>query len=399
MPFCGSFDADGPYVTALTSFLDCQVLTLGSEGYLALAGSNSPAAIAIGGLITILIALFGYRLILDDDVRLRDGVLLFVRIGLVLALATQWSAYQAVVYDFVINTPNQISSAIMRTDQNEINGLPEKIQASYDTIENIVHPPLSDISSTGGTETSVSRSSRVLLSATEQGRLSASSVVLLLSTLGAMLSVRLVMGTMLAIGPIFLACFLFSGLRGFFEGWIRVLLGGVLGSIATTIVIEFELAVLQPQLEHLYSSMAIEKMPRTAAVEIFASVLLFSVVLIAALVAGMRAAAGFRLPFPLALQRSHRVLPSSTNELLRRAVTRPANDNRGNKVTSSTSGLYGPINNEGASNSIESIRQIVIRTQELDRLERPNFEPLGRSHHPRLGSRQSFSARRRDRIL
>ncbi|MGC6331813.1 TrbL/VirB6 family protein [Rhizorhabdus sp. FW153] len=384
-------------MTALTSFVDCHVLTLGKEGYLALAGSNSPVTIAIGGLIAILIALFGYRLILDDDVRLRDGVLLFVRIGFVLALATQWSAYQAVVYDFVIKTPGEISSAILRSEQSQIDDLPARIQASYDTLENIIHPPLPDGDAAGQTETSISRSSRVLLSATEQGRLSASSVILLLSTLGAILSVRLVMGTMLAIGPIFLACFLFHGLRGFFEGWIRVLFGSVLGSIATTIVIEFELAVLQPQLEHLYSSMAIEKMPRTAALEIFASVLLFSVVLIAALVAGMRAAAGFRMPSPLASQRPHRVLPSSTNDLTSRAVTRPANDNRGNKVIPSTSVRYGPINNEGASNSIENIRQIVIRTREADRLERPNFEPLGRSHRPRLGSRQSFSARRRDR--
>ncbi len=400
MSSCGSFAATGPYVTTLTSFADCHVAALGRDGYMALAASNSPVAIAIGGLITILVALFGYRLILNDDIQLRDGVSLIVRIGIVLALATQWSAYQAVIYDVVIQGPTELASTILQTDDVNIDGIPTRIQQSFNALEELAHPPVSAIgaAAANAAQPNIPVLPRIRLTAAEQGRLSASSVVLLLSSLSALLSVRIIAGIMLGLGPLFLACYLFGGLRGLFEGWVRSLAGVMLGSVATTIILEFELAVLEPQLAHLLESMAIQEMPSTGAVEVFVTTLLFSAVLLASLAAAARVAAGFRIPAALARRQSGMTKSSFRTDTAQQAPQKQgaANDNRTATALSINQAVQ-QVQHSQSQRAMEPSRRIVVHERPTEAAA-SHFEPLGQSHRPRLSSRRSSSAKRRDRL-
>lgn len=399
MASCGSFEATGAYVTTLTTFVDCHAMALGREGYMALAASNSPVVIAIGGLITILIALFGYRLILNDEIRVRDSVFLVVKIGIVLALATQWSAYQAVVYDVVIQGPSELSLAVLQTNEVNIDNLPARVQQSFDALESLAHPHITAIGATDPASAAAPELPRIRLTTAEQGRLSASSVVLLLSSLAALLSVRVVAGIMLGLGPLFIACLLFRGSRGLFEGWVRVLAGAALGSVATTIVLQFEQAVLEPQLGHLLDSVAIQEMPATGAVEVFVTTLLFSVVLMAVLGAAVRVAAGFRLPTALARSLAPPVSDSPRQDGSRQQSQIPANDNRQQMTLSSRTQHAAPqLHTQDTSVPfVEPSRRIVMHDRPAD-VSAPKIEPLGQTHRPRLASRRSFSARRRDRL-
>src|SRR3546814_10632018 len=47
-------------------FLDCQAQLIGAEGYRALAAPGSTASILLTGLITLLIAFIGYRMLLGQ---------------------------------------------------------------------------------------------------------------------------------------------------------------------------------------------------------------------------------------------------------------------------------------------------------------------------------------------
>ena len=399
MASCGSFEATGAYVTTLTSFVDCHAIALGRDGYMALAASNSPVVIAIGGLITILIALFGYRLILNDEIRVRDSVALVVKIGIVLALATQWSAYQAVVYDVVIQGPSELASAVLQTDEANIDNLPASVQQSFDALEGLAHPRISAIGAADPASAAAPQLPRIRLTTAEQGRLSASSVVLLLSSLAALLSVRVVAGIMLGLGPLFIACLLFRGSRGLFEGWVRVVAGAALGSIGTTIVLQFEQAVLEPQLGHLLDSVAIQEMPPTGAVEVFVTTLLFSVVLLAVLGAAVRVAAGFRLPTTLAQSLALSISASRREEADTPQTHIAANDNRQHtRFASRTDHAAPQVQFSNSSSAIEANRKIVMHERPGEAQGTPSFEPLGQTHRPRLASRRSFSARRRDRL-
>ena len=104
MPSCPAFDPLGSYATGLLDFVDCQATTIGREGYAAVA-LGSPFGLALTGLLTIFVALFGYRMMLGETPTIREIVISAGKIGFVLALATQWPAYQALVYDGVIGGP------------------------------------------------------------------------------------------------------------------------------------------------------------------------------------------------------------------------------------------------------------------------------------------------------
>jgi type IV secretion system protein VirB6 len=296
---CGTFDPAAGYVVGLTAFIDCRVQELGEAGYLALAADGSPVRLALTGLVAILVALIGYRLMLGERFEIRHGVLTAVRLGIVLALCTQWPAYQALVYKVVINGPAELARSILAGEQAE--ALPARIEGTHQMLEAIAQPraaalgPVAQLQSgaavpappallTGG------------LTIEEKKRLSTSSIVLLVASLGALLSVRVAAGLLLALGPLFAACLLFDGLKGWFEGWVRGLAGAMLGSVAATTVLVLELTVLEPQLIELATGLQ-AGLPRPgASTEVFATTLLFAVVAAVTMLLVTRAAAGFRLP-------------------------------------------------------------------------------------------------------
>lgn len=299
---CGAFNAAGGYVGSLTGFVDCRVEELAQGGYLALAADGSPVRLALTSLVTILVALIGYRLVVGDRVEIRDGVLTAVRLGIVLALATQWPAYQALVYNVVIGGPAELTVALSSTGEDRPEALPARIEASYQALETVAHPrpslPASAPPQPGATTLPAQPVGPFVAALTieEQKRLSTSSVVLLVSSLGALLSVRVAAGLLLALGPLFAACLLFDGLRGWLEGWIRGLAGAALGSVAASAVLALELAVIEPQLSQLLTGLQSGQIRPGAVTEVFATTLLFGAVVIATMLLVVRVAAGFRLP-------------------------------------------------------------------------------------------------------
>src|ERR1700709_2150969 len=110
MGSCPSFDASAPYVSAVLSFTDCQGLALAADGWGAL-GPGMPFGAVLTGLLTVLVALLGYRVVLGEMLALGEGVSVVVRIGMVIALATQWSAWQALVFDVATQGPQEIAGA------------------------------------------------------------------------------------------------------------------------------------------------------------------------------------------------------------------------------------------------------------------------------------------------
>ena len=306
MTVCPAFDPLAPYVTSVVGFVDCHARSLGEAGYRAL-GSGSPIGLAIGGLITIYVALIGYRLLLGEAFSVRDGVASAVKIGLVLALATQWSAYRTLVYDVVIDGPGELAGRILAPSGlggNDQQGLTARVQGAYDVLDALLHPdPAATPRSEGPAPNPDGVSGALITSGAatpagvpSPGFLAASSLILLVGTLVGLLSVRVAAGLLLALGPVFIGCFLFEAMRGLFVGWLRVLIGAALGAIATPTVTAMELAVLEPQLRLLVRVVDEGSSVPILPGEILATTALFALVLIAALIAVMRAAAGLRLP-------------------------------------------------------------------------------------------------------
>ena len=109
---CQGIPTPQSFAPGLIGFLDCQAQNLGVNGYAALASPGSSVSILLTAMLTITIALVGYRIMLGGSLHVRDGVLTFVKIGVVLALATSWPAYQTLIYDLVLRAPAQLAGEV-----------------------------------------------------------------------------------------------------------------------------------------------------------------------------------------------------------------------------------------------------------------------------------------------
>src|SRR3546814_1016853 len=112
MAVCDSIPSPESFAPSVLTFLDCQAQAIGAGGYAALAAPGSTASVLLTGMVTLLIALLGYRMLLGYTPTVREGVLTFVKIGLVLLLATSWPAYQILVYDIILRVPAELAATI-----------------------------------------------------------------------------------------------------------------------------------------------------------------------------------------------------------------------------------------------------------------------------------------------
>lgn len=298
---CSIPAAPNAFPSTMLAFLDCQATTLGSAGYQALSAPGSTVMLFITALLTILIALFGYRMLLGETPTLRDGVLTFVRIGIVLALATSWSAYRTVVYDVTLRAPAELAANVGGPAQ--IPGTTGGLGARLDNLDRAFR--VLAIYGTGiPTREQVERSGGVappVIGNFDNFALGWARIAFLISGLGAFALIRLGAGLLLALGPLFLAFLLFDGTRGLFEGWLRGLIAMALGGVATALTLGIELALFEPWLSELVARRAAGEAMPNAPATLLAAAVIFFVVLFAMLALVARIAASLRLPRSLAV--------------------------------------------------------------------------------------------------
>lgn len=239
--------------TGLIAFFDCQAQTIGAEGYRALAAPGSTASVLLTGMVTLLIALIGYRMLLGHTPSIREGVLTFVKIGLVLMLATSWPAYQALVYDIVLHAPAEFASSIGTAADlpgsrgglvARLNGVDQAL--SVLAIEGVGSPPPGP----DGMMIMPSVAPPPFIGF-DAFALGFARVIFLVGTILSFTVVRIGAGMLLALAPLFAGFLLFDGTRGLFGGWLKALIGTALASFAIAITLGVELAFLEPWLSHL----------------------------------------------------------------------------------------------------------------------------------------------------
>jgi type IV secretion system protein VirB6 len=294
---CQYVPASERFASGLFAYLDCQAATLGAQGYGALATPGSPVSVLLLALLTIFIALTGYRMLLGDTPTLREGVLAFVKIGTVLALATSWPAYQVLIYDVALRAPGELAAGI--GGASGLPGTTGDLAARLDAVDQGfrtlsiygVGVPVTD-PNVGG----LSPVEPQLWAGFDTFALGASRIVFIAAAAASFGLARLAAGFLLALGPLFIAFLLFAGTRGLFEGWLRALIGAALGALVATIALSVELALLEPWLANLVvrraGNEAITGVPAT----LLAATLVFAAMLAGILFVAARVGAGLRLP-------------------------------------------------------------------------------------------------------
>jgi type IV secretion system protein VirB6 len=298
---CPATPSGAAFVRRMLDFVDCQAQAVGAGGYQALAAPGSTLSLVVTGFLTLFVALFGYRLLFGQTPSVRDGVLALVKIGIVLALATSWSAYRTLVYDVALRGPAELAADIGQPARlpGAGGGLADRLAFADRAFELLAIQGTGRMmapSAGGAAVATVRAATPELAPGFDSWALGWARIAFLTGALGALALVRLIAGLLLALGPFFIAFLLFESTRGLFEGWVRVLAGAALGALGTAVALGVELALLEPWLVDLLARRYAGQPVPGAPVELLVATLLFALVLIGILYAAARVAFGFRLP-------------------------------------------------------------------------------------------------------
>ena len=395
------------FLGGLIDFVDCQAQAIGAGGYQALSAPGSTLSVVLTGLLTLFVALFGYRMLFGHAPGVRDGVLALAKIGIVLALALSWPAYRALIYDVALRGPAELAA-----DIGAPAGLPGAHGGLVARLDNADRFFVALAALGPGDVDAAARASPPLQIAPPPAAgfdalaLGGSRMLFLSSALAALAAVRMIAGLLLALGPFFFAFLLFDATRGLFEGWLRVLSGAAIGALGTAVVLGVELALLEPWLADLFARRTAEIAIPGAPVELLVVTFVFALVLVAILAASARVAYGFRMPAAWRSATAHLASNLRAAELqlapagaAASAVTPAVDRSRAAMVADAVAATQ---RREGAST-------VVAATFETGSSARPAPRhglagdvadapppPLGQSFRRRTATRHSASAVRRD---
>jgi type IV secretion system protein VirB6 len=194
----------GSGVAASLRAVDCASSQMAQAAFGRLFGSGGVLVPALTILLTLFVALFAFALITG---RSRIGISSLtpriVTLGLVLTFATSWIAYQSVVWNLAIGTPNQLASILTGTPGNATDVFAQKIDVVFQSL------------------VQASEGQQAQSTFSPPGLLWLGGTLLLLGTVGVLATSRIALAVLLALGPVFVVLALFPGTRGLFTGWLK----------------------------------------------------------------------------------------------------------------------------------------------------------------------------------
>ena len=267
--------------------VECNTRQFARLGYESLTATGSSFQTALTLLLTLYVALIGYRLLFArGGTQLSDAPAIALKIGAVLALVASWSLFQTLVFDLAERAPSEIAATIsapLRGDDSLTADPLVGLQIVYDRL----------------TETAAkfAKPNRQLSDSVQAGlatasrALSFSASALFISTIGQISVITVMIGILTATGPLFIALFLLLETRGFFVGWVRALAACAFGLLSAWVLTVLMLSVLHPWLKELANPLLKPQTGLTTSI----IVLVFSAAQFGLLVAGIMVARGFRL--------------------------------------------------------------------------------------------------------
>ncbi len=412
MAVCGALAPATGFVSGVLDFVDCQAQAIGAGGYQALASPGSSLSLFLAGLLTLFVALFGYRMLLGHVPGVRDGVLALVKIGIVLALATGWTAYRTLFYDVILKGPAELAAEVGGPAALPGSGgaLVARLDYADRAFVALAALDVGEDAAAATTPAAEPGQPPLPTAAAQRARgfdtlaLGGARILFLSGAIGALAAVRLVAGLLLALGPFFIAFLLFEGTRGLFEGWLRVLAGTALGALGTAIALGVELALIEPWLAELIARRTAGESIPGVPVELFVVTLVFALALLAMLIAAARVAYGFRLApvwrdVPARIAAALRGEPRSVTGTVREPAAAGAGRSRAATVVDAVAASQrrepAPPAAAAAAPSAAGLRPAARHALARD-LPRPAPVPLGQSFRRRTRGRLSATARRRD---
>ena len=290
MNSCALVSSDLGVIRELLTVTRCNVGVFSEGAFRALTGPHSIFPLAVTMLLTIYVAVLGYRLLMGLGApSLSEIPLIGLKIGTVLALTLNWTVFQTLVLDLSARAPTELASAIVGPQFAPL----ERLQTAYDQMraDQVAFTKLAQADANGTNANTSSANA-----AQAAGELSYATNALLAATGGLLAFATVVTGVLAMVGPIFLTLFLFESAGGLFAGWVRAIGAAALVPMLCWITTIILLATIEPRLDVLDQQKASGTLDASEALVTCFIVYVFAAAQFGLVIAAAIVAIGFRLP-------------------------------------------------------------------------------------------------------
>ena len=224
-------DQVGNGVAAALRGVDCMAGEASAMAFGRLFAPGGALGTTLTILLTLYIAIFGFLLLTGRaNIGVRSLVPRMMTLGLVLTFATSWVAYQSVVWNLAVGTPDYLAGVLTGTQGSATDTFAQKIDVVFIAIQEA-----------SGSNTDFSAFS-------PQGLMWLGAMLFMLGTVGLLVTTKIALGILVAIGPVFVVLALFNGTRGLFVGWLKGLvmcaLAPLFAVLGGSIMLELSVPIL-----------------------------------------------------------------------------------------------------------------------------------------------------------
>ena len=203
--------ASGPELglaQALTN-IDCRTAEAASGVFGRLFGPDGHLLPALTILLTLYVALFAVAL-LGGRTRLGINTLTprMMTLGLVLTFATSWAAYQNVVWSLATGAPDEIAQVIAGTNGSATVAFADRLDGLFAAVADSADEASKPAPAT---DTGVTPATPMVGGFTASTVLWLSALMLLLGSVGVLVTCKIALAALLACGPVFIVFALFPG--------------------------------------------------------------------------------------------------------------------------------------------------------------------------------------------
>ncbi|MEL6738967.1 MAG: type IV secretion system protein, partial [Pseudomonadota bacterium] len=169
-----------------------------------LFGAQGEMAPVLIILLTFYVAFLGISLMLGrSNLSVRALVPRIMTVGLVVTFATSFAAFSAIFYNIFVETPDWLAGVLTNSDGSATATFAQKLDVVFIAVQE---------ASIGQTDINVF---------SPPGMMWLGALLLLLGTVGLLVTARIGLALLLAVGPIFVVMALFNQTRGLFVGWLK----------------------------------------------------------------------------------------------------------------------------------------------------------------------------------
>jgi len=206
--------------------VDCLANETAAAAFGRLFGTQGALLPALTILLTLFIAFFAISLLTGrSTLSIASLTPRMMTLGVVLTLATSWIAWQGLVWNLAVGGPDQIAGILLGAQGSATQLFADRIDMIFAAIAEA-----GELAGSGGEGAAQAAQG----SFTPPNLMWLGAIMLLLGTVGILVTARIALAVLMAIGPIFVILALFSGTRGLTAGWLR---GLVLTAITPLFVV------------------------------------------------------------------------------------------------------------------------------------------------------------------